>query len=895
MRFSVSSETRKRVRPFNTVRINAPQITWAQQRFLAQTVDDVDLSTRATNCLKNANLRYLGELIQWGPEELLTIPNLGKKSVDEIVALFAKENLTLGVTLANGAAELSESSTFVAIEQPSPIHLTGAQCAFLAQTLNEVDLSVRTSNCLIALNIKYLGELIQLRPEELLKIWHFGKKSLREIEDLFTTVNLPLGLQIPNWTPDFRVSESAESVPGTGEKAVVVKDPFSSGQKAFLAQKLLRFRLSKRVSEFLAEAEIFRIGDLATLPMDRVSKIVVADRRVLRELVGLLVSEDLYFGLEIPDWSSDLALAWEQTYSTELQHIELHHHMEGSGSPPFYLEDELVELVQTILYKSGDRNRKIVVQFFGFDGSGRKTLQEVGIKFGITRERVRQITAGFERRLHGKSIYLPMFRSAGNLILERIPASTGAVGEELRKRQITRTKFDVSGITALLRLIEEDELFAIATIAGETFAVKRDAVDTLGRVPRIARGLVSTYGCGHIEHIISYSQEEFELELTSHEVKVALEGIPGIKWLDDERQWFTILDTKRNRLNNVVRKVVSVAQRLTVAELRAAIKRVHRLDGFAPPSEILRAFCRTLPDSEINGDYIINVGRLNPDHTLGEIEHCFYDVLRDHRSVMTMSALRDECLSRGLNANSFYQYLTYSPIVCRLAREVYCLVGAEIPPGTIEGISKITPRGPVLIGHSWTEDGRVWISYRLNTANLRSGQFTLPASLKGIIRGEYFVQSSGTGTQSKILAEGDRLIGLHRPIVIRGGEVNDTIVVTFDLRLLKAELRFDDRPNDNDEDAISATRYTVTAVNANPAVELENEEIREKGVAVEWQPIATAPMDQDLKVRLQDALGRYELLFPCRNVPGQGWINTWLKKPLREDPVDWRVWDEPLT
>ena len=142
----------------------------------------------------------------------------------------------------NGAAKLSESSTFVAIEQPSPIHLTGAQCAFLAQTLNEVDLSVRTSNCLIALNIKYLGELIQLRPEELLKIWHFGKKSLRDRRSVYDS-ELTSGLQIPNWTPDFRVSESAESIPGTGEKAVVVKDPFSSGQKAFLAQKLLRFRL----------------------------------------------------------------------------------------------------------------------------------------------------------------------------------------------------------------------------------------------------------------------------------------------------------------------------------------------------------------------------------------------------------------------------------------------------------------------------------------------------------------------------------------------------------------------------------------------------------------------------------------------------------------------------
>ena len=95
---------------------------------------------------------------------------------------------------------------------------------------------------------------------------------------------------------------------------------------------------------------------------------------------------------------------------------------------------------------------------------------------------------------------------------------------------------------------------------------------------------------------------------------------------------------------------------------------------------------------------------------------------------MTMSALRDECLSRGLDANSFYQYLTYSPIVCRLAREVYCLVGAEIPPGTIGGnIEDNSTRSSSYWASAWTEDGRVWISYRLNTANLRSGQFTLPA------------------------------------------------------------------------------------------------------------------------------------------------------------------------
>ncbi len=61
-----------------------------------------------------------------------------------------------------------------------------------------------------------------------------------------------------------------------------------------------------------------------------------------------------------------------------------------------------------------------------------------------------------------------------------------------------------------------------------------------------------------------------------------------------------------------------------------------------------------------------------------------------------------------------------------------------------------------------------------------------------------------------------------------------------------------------------------------------------------WQPIANAPANQDLKVRLQDALGRWTLSSPCKLIPGRGWIDGWSGKPLGEIPVDWQEWDEPL-
>src|SRR5262249_1126735 len=42
----------------------------------------------------------------------------------------------------------------------------------------------------------------------------------------------------------------------------------------------------------------------------------------------------------------------------------------------------------------------------------------------------------------------------------------------------------------------------------------------------------------------------------------------------------------------------------------------------------------------------------------------------------------------------------------------------------------------------------------------------------------------------------------------------------------------------------------------------------------EWHPISNAPTEQELEVRLEDTFGRYVLLFPCKFVPGQGWINS---------------------
>ena len=468
------------------------------------------------------------------------------------------------------------------------------------------------------------------------------------------------------------------------------------------------------------------------------------------------------------------------------------------------------------------------------------------------------------------------------------------LSRSLHKEHITRTEFDVSGIIAIMKLLEEEDLFDVVSVGEATLTIKKDEADYFKRVPRIARAIVSAFGCGHIEHILSDLDAGSERTIDALQVTIILDQNPDVRWLNQEREWFTIVETKRNRLSNIVRKVLSVAQEISISELRGAIKRVHRLDGFAPPSDILKSFCSSLPFCRVVDDYVISSQAPALTETLGDIEHCFYDVLREHGPAMSLSALRDECLQRGINANSFYQYITYSPIICRLVREVYSLVGADVPPGTVEEIPQSSAKVGVLVDHGWIDDGRIWISYRLNASNVRNGIFTLPSALKELLSGPFSVQSSGTGSRTIIAAEGGRLTGLHRPIAIRGGQSDDVIVVAFDLRHGTAELRFGDEIDGVTETTTPATlNSSVGTTRSAQSLTSEIEKAASTNHAEEWQPIATAPMQQDLKVRVEDFVGRYALLFPCRLVPELGWINSWLETPLAANPVDWRNWDEP--
>lgn len=72
----------------------------------------------------------------------------------------------------------------------------------LYRTVDELELSVRSANCLQNANIRYIGELVQKTEAEMLKTKNFGRKSLKEIKEILTEMGLSLGMKLDSFDPE---------------------------------------------------------------------------------------------------------------------------------------------------------------------------------------------------------------------------------------------------------------------------------------------------------------------------------------------------------------------------------------------------------------------------------------------------------------------------------------------------------------------------------------------------------------------------------------------------------------------------------------------------------------------------------------------------------------------
>jgi DNA-directed RNA polymerase subunit alpha len=91
-----------------------------------------------------------------------------------------------------------EEDTLVPEEKPQPEPTINEN---LFRSVNELELSVRSANCLKNADIKFIGELVQRTEAEMLKTKNFGRKSLNEIKEVLMEMGLSLGMKLEGFVP----------------------------------------------------------------------------------------------------------------------------------------------------------------------------------------------------------------------------------------------------------------------------------------------------------------------------------------------------------------------------------------------------------------------------------------------------------------------------------------------------------------------------------------------------------------------------------------------------------------------------------------------------------------------------------------------------------------------
>lgn len=121
--------------------------------------------------------------------ELWTTGAIDPQSAVAVAAKILKDQLSVFITFEEGAEE-------------GALEKSEARPKFndnLFKTVEELELSVRSANCLKNADIKYIGEMVQKTEQEMLKTKNFGRKSLNEIKEMMHSMSLDFGMKLDNF------------------------------------------------------------------------------------------------------------------------------------------------------------------------------------------------------------------------------------------------------------------------------------------------------------------------------------------------------------------------------------------------------------------------------------------------------------------------------------------------------------------------------------------------------------------------------------------------------------------------------------------------------------------------------------------------------------------------
>ncbi len=456
------------------------------------------------------------------------------------------------------------------------------------------------------------------------------------------------------------------------------------------------------------------------------------------------------------------------------------------------LEDELSEIFAP---SSSLRDRRIVAAYYGWDARGGCTLDELGRRHGLSRERIRQICVRAVARNANTQVFAPVLDRALRFVAERIPCSLARLQAEFDQAGFSACGLPIDSIRRAAEFLSRSATFEVVDTGPARLVVAPEQAALPRLIARAAKRAVANLGAARIADITAELSHLDIPKIDPTLVREALEIRCDFSWLDAGRNWFRLSALPQYGLPNVIEKVLSVVERIDVARLRQAIARYRRSTRKLPPSRILREFCAQMPQVRLEGTTVISDPPRDWRKVLAGVERGMVRVLKRHGPVLDRTAFEEHCIRDGMNRFSFNAIVMCSPVIEQYGRSVYGLIGRKVSRQTVNALLNRraeTPPSRVLKAFGRTRDGRSYLGYRLSKAAISGGVITVPAAMKRELLGKFTLRTEEKHSVGTLVAKKGCGRGLGPALRGRQAKQGDHLLLLFDAEKREARLQLGD-------------------------------------------------------------------------------------------------------
>ncbi|HYW78716.1 MAG TPA: sigma factor-like helix-turn-helix DNA-binding protein [Thermoguttaceae bacterium] len=456
------------------------------------------------------------------------------------------------------------------------------------------------------------------------------------------------------------------------------------------------------------------------------------------------------------------------------------------------LEDELVQIFVPT-YKS--RDQQIVAEYYGWDGQGGRTLEELGCKYDLSRERIRQVCVRAIKQIRDTVVFAPVLDRALAFFASRFPVDLEQLQIEFDATGLSQCGLTIESVQHAAKFLSAKPDFAIIDLGRSRMAVAPHQVEMPRAIVHAAKQVVSNFGAARVAEVASELAIRFERRIDPTLIRATLQTQKDFHWLDARHTWFRLATLPQYGLPNMIEKILSVAGRIDATTMRAAMMRYRRNERTLPPTSILLEFCGQMPNVRIEDNTIISDPPRDWRETLAGVERGMVEVLNQHGPIMERGDFEDRCIAGGMNPFSFNAIVMCSPVISQYGRSVYGLLGLKVDRKTLDAIAEKRADGQppqVLHAYGQTTDGKSYLAYRLSKAAISGGVITVPAAMKRRVRGKFTLRTDQGHDVGTLVARKGCGWGLGPALRGSDAKQGDHMLLLFDTDKRNAQIHLGD-------------------------------------------------------------------------------------------------------